>query len=340
MTTPTSIDFQLPDSLNAPSPPERRGVRRDHVRMMVLNSLQNEQNHDYFYNLDRYLLPGDVIVLNRSRTIPAVLYATCKTRTEDTCEIRLAKKLSEDTWGVLIGLTDVNIGEEFQIGEQLTATVIGVEADSPIHCLQFSKQGADLYASIYALGEPIRYEYIQEQWPLDYYQTVYASTPGSVEMPSAGRAFSWELLFKLQKKGIKIAYLQLHTGLSYLLDDKWDHAPDKNPESYCLSNETMKMITDAKTSQNRIIAVGTTVVRALETVAITGELAGWTNLYIKRDFNRKLVDGIITGLHEPKASHLELLTSFVTEEQLLAAYRDAMSKNYLWHEFGDMNLIL
>jgi S-adenosylmethionine:tRNA ribosyltransferase-isomerase len=190
----------------------------------------------------------------------------------------------------------------------------------------------------------VRYEYIQQPWNLDYYQTVFATIPGSVEMPSAGRAFSWELLFRLQKKGVKIAYITLHTGLSYLLDDKWHKGPDKNFENYKVPEETVEMIRETKEQGGRVVAVGTTVVRALETAAMeTGELQaseGWTNLYIQHDTKLHVCDGLITGMHEPEASHLQLLSAFVNSDQLHTAYKEAIHYQYLWHEFGDMNLIL
>jgi S-adenosylmethionine:tRNA ribosyltransferase-isomerase len=190
----------------------------------------------------------------------------------------------------------------------------------------------------------VRYEYIQEPWNLDYYQTVFATIPGSVEMPSAGRAFSWELLFRLQKKGVRIAYITLHTGLSYLLDDKWHKGPDKNFENYEVPKETADLIRVTKKAGGRVIAVGTTVVRALETVALEKREveahSGWTNLYITEDTKLEICDGLITGMHEPEASHLQLLSAFVDKGKLYEAYQDAIKQRYLWHEFGDMNLII
>jgi S-adenosylmethionine:tRNA ribosyltransferase-isomerase len=211
---------------------------------------------------------------------------------------------------------------------------------SPLKTILFSKKGTDLFNSIYAIGEPVRYEYIHNKWGLDYYQTVFASHPGSVEMPSAGRAFSWELLFALQRKGIELDFIQLHTGLSYMLDDELETSPADNYEEYHLSEKTIEKIRKTKASGGRVIAVGTTVVRALESAGITGALNGITNLYINQNFELKMVDGIITGLHEPKASHLDMLTAFVPHNLLWNAYQEAIGERYLWHEFGDMNLIL
>ncbi|WP_260631548.1 S-adenosylmethionine:tRNA ribosyltransferase-isomerase [Neobacillus niacini] len=343
MMTATAFDFYLPSELNASHPPERRGIRRDHVKMMVLDKKTGQVSHDKFFRLADYLQPGDLVVMNNSRTVPAILQATLLRNTKTVkqeVEIRLARRRNEDTWDVLIVTEDVGLGDILHFSPDLTAVVIDIRKGSPLKTILFSKKGTDLFNSIYALGEPVRYEYIHHKWELDYYQTVFASHPGSVEMPSAGRAFSWELLFILQKKGIELDFIQLHTGLSYLLDDDYEPSPTDNYEEYHLSETTIEKIKKTKAAGGRVIAVGTTVVRALESAEVTGELNGVTNLYIKQNFPLKMVDGIITGFHEPKASHLDMLTAFITQEKLWKAYEKAIDQQYLWHEFGDMNLIL
>ncbi|MDX8365268.1 S-adenosylmethionine:tRNA ribosyltransferase-isomerase [Cytobacillus sp. IB215665] len=341
----TALNFELPNQLNASSPPERRGLRRDFVRMMVLNRTNGAVDHSTFFNLDKFLAAGDVLVLNNSRTVPAILYGEQlrdHNEVKKRVEIRLAHRLTDSSWEALVVNDDVMVGDRLMISPTLCATV--KEDREPFFLLQFSLKGSELYEQIYSLGEPIRYEYITERWGLDYYQTVYAAQPGSVEMPSAGRAFSWELLLKLQRKGIKLAFIQLHTGLSYLLDDKYHQQPSENNESYDVPPETVKIIREAKRNGNRVIAVGTTVVRALETVANEGEIlssqTGWTNLYITKNYPLQIVDGLITGFHEPEASHLQLLSAFINEGYLMEAYRKAIKEGYLWHEFGDMNMIL
>ncbi|MCP8969614.1 S-adenosylmethionine:tRNA ribosyltransferase-isomerase [Ectobacillus ponti] len=334
MATSTSMDFWLPDELNAAAPAERRGIRRDHVKLLVLDRKSGEVSHDIFYNLEQYLSPGDVIVLNNSRTLPAILKA------QDGTELRLARRIDSRTWDVLLVSDRVKQGDTFFFSNTLSATVTGDECDSPITRVMFSKEGTALLEELYALGEPVRYEYIQEPWGLEYYQTVFASKPGSVEMPSAGRAFSWQLLKRLQQKGVKIAYMQLHTGLSYFLDDKWEHSPEDNLEEYDIPVETMQEVQRAKEHGHKVIAVGTTVVRALETAAKTNALSGWTNLYITGDYQLQVADAIITGMHEPKASHLDMLCAFVAPNHLFNAYGLAIQERYLWHEFGDMNLIV
>ncbi|MEH7490739.1 S-adenosylmethionine:tRNA ribosyltransferase-isomerase [Neobacillus niacini] len=339
----TAFDFYLPSELNASHPPERRGIRRDHVRMMVLDKKTGSVSHDKFFRLADYLKPGDLVVMNNSRTVPAILNAGLYRQTkcvQQQVEIRLARRHNEETWDALIVTDDVRLGDILQFSSELSAVIIDMKEGSPLKTILFSKKGTDLFNCIYALGEPVRYEYIHNKWELDYYQTVFASHPGSVEMPSAGRAFSWELLFKLQKKGIELDFIQLHTGLSYLLDDELEKSPTDNYEEYHLSEKTIDKIRKTKASGGRVIAVGTTVVRALESAGITGVRNGITNLYINQNFNLKMVDGIITGLHEPKASHLDMLTAFVPQNLLWKAYQEAIGERYLWHEFGDMNLIL
>lgn len=337
-----ALDFFLPNELNATLPPEKRGLRRDHVRMMVLNRCTGEVNHDRFFHLSHYLQPGDLIILNNSRTIPALLRGKWKrdwNELSQDVEVRLAKRRNEDTWDAFIMANPIKVGDKLLFSDELISTVIAEKENSPLKTIQFNKRGTDLYNIIYSIGEPIRYEYIEKPWGLDDYQTVFASHPGSVEMPSAGRAFSWELLFKLKQKNIGLDFIQLHTGLSYF-DEHWELKPEENEEEYQLSAVTMEKIVRTKTDGGRVIAVGTTVVRALETAARTGNLSGFTNLYVNQETPLKVVDGILTGFHEPKASHLDMLTAFIPEQHLLHAYHQAIDKGYLWHEFGDMNLIL
>lgn len=339
----SAMKFELPEELNAKEPPERRGIRRDYVKMMVLDKTTGQTNHTQFYHLDRYLKKGDLLVLNASRTVPAVLKSQ-KEMDGTEVEIRLAHRKNESIWEALPVSGNVKKGDVIRFSSTLTATIIEQSDKTPFVLLAFNLCCSSLFNQIYRLGEPVRYEYIQEPWNLDYYQTVFATKPGSVEMPSAGRAFSWELLFRLQKKGVKIAYITLHTGLSYLLDDKWHKGPDTNFENYEVPKETAEMILETKRSGGKVIAVGTTVVRTLETVArekgILQAASGWTNLYITENTKLQVCDGLITGMHEPEASHLQLLSAFVDREKLYDAYTDAIQQRYLWHEFGDMNLIL
>lgn len=336
----TARSFQVPKELNASIPAEYRGISRDQVRLMTLDTLSGNSFHHYFYQVDSFLNPGDTLVLNNSRTIPAVLKGK---KGQQTIEIRLSRKLSDNKWEALVFGGIVAVGEKITLPGDQTATITGAGNEAPLVILTFSKSGLDLYESIYRYGQPLHYEYIETPWPLEMYQTVYGSVPGSVEMPSAGRAFSWKLLQKLKKKGVNIAFLQLHTGLSYYGNDRWPN-PSKHLEEFCVPEETAEIINQTKHTNGRVIAVGTTVVRALETaVNQNGNVEageGLTGLYIQKGYPLKVVDGLITGFHEPEASHLDMLSAFIDETILIKAYREALKAGYLWHEFGDMNLIL
>jgi S-adenosylmethionine:tRNA ribosyltransferase-isomerase len=173
---------------------------------------------------------------------------------------------------------------------------------------------------------------------------VYAREPGSAEMPSAGRAFTWRLLFGLQRRGIETAHIVLHTGLSSYLDDELDACHPASEEEYFVSAAAAAQVNRARAAGRRVIAVGTTAVRALESAADTSGCVqaghGYTRLQITANHELRAVDSLLTGLHEPEASHLDLLTAFLPAEQVQAAYEEAVRLRYLWHEFGDLNLIV
>ncbi|TMU84131.1 S-adenosylmethionine:tRNA ribosyltransferase-isomerase [Bacillus sp. BHET2] len=332
--------FHIPPRLNATTPIELQGLERDDVKLMVLNRENGMCEHTRFKQLLDYLNKGDVLVLNNSRTLPASLKGN---QGKQPVEVRLSRKRSECRWDALILGDFYQAGASIAFSEGVTAVLKGEGSERPLVQLEFNRSGSELLDFIYKHGEPIRYEYIDAPWPLDYYQTVYGSVPGSVEMTSAGRAFSWSLLQGLKEKGIEIVFIQLHAGLSYYGDDRWP-TPKNHPEYYHVGQRAVEKILKAKNTGKRIIAVGTTVVRALETVMTEFERLqtseGVTNLYISGETTLQIVDGLITGLHEPEASHLDLLKAFISEEKLMNAYQLALEKNYKWHEFGDMNIIL
>jgi S-adenosylmethionine:tRNA ribosyltransferase-isomerase len=233
-------------------------------------------------------------------------------------------------------------------GQDMTATVV---APSPEHDflwqVQFDRCCAELLDLIYRIGSPVRYSYAAEALPLDLYQTVYATEPGSVEMPSAGRPFTWQLLLALQRQGIGMARITLHTGLSSTRDEALDALRPNFEEEYSVPAEAVRAIEESRARGGRVVAVGTTVVRALETATphagSAGSLQpgrGKTRLRINAAHKLQVVDGLLTGLHEPESSHLDLLSAFVPPERLRPAYLEAVQRGYLWHEFGDMNLII
>jgi S-adenosylmethionine:tRNA ribosyltransferase-isomerase len=200
-----------------------------------------------------------------------------------------------------------------------------------------------LINSIYRIGKPIRYEHVPLPWSINHYQNVYAREPGSAEMPSAGRAFTWKLLFDLKNTGIEFTDLVLHTSLSSYMDDEWDAKQLISEEEFFVGPDAAAKINRILDRGNRVIAVGTTVVRALESIASDGKVApssGYTRLRITPQHQLQAVHGLLTGLHEPQASHFDLLQAFASKERILLAYKEAITRGYLWHEFGDLNLIL
>ena len=346
--------FQLPDELCATAPPEVRGIARDHVRMMVINRKSHSVEHGIFSDISNYLNAGDLLVFNSSRTLPARLLGV-GVDNGPSLEVRLAEHLPDDSWLALLVCQNsepeepfscgIHEGLELSFGHELTAKVGARDERIPrLWRVTFSQVGAQLLDTLYRVGSPIRYEYVSAPWALDYYQNVYAGQPGSAEMPSAGRAFSWKLLFDLKRRGIDSTNILLHTGLSSYLDSELDAAHPMSEEEYFISEQASNKINQARLQGKRIIAVGTTVVRTLETVANADGIIqpghGYTRIHITRDHNLKAVDSLITGLHEPEASHLDLLTAFLPASLIDSAYSEAIARKYLWHEFGDINLIL
>ena len=350
---PSPFTFTLPPELSAKEPPERRGIRRDHVRLLVIDRATGRIVHSRFDKIDNYLRAGDLLVFNSSRTLPASLRGCDCSAAHGPCmEVRLAERLPDDSWLALLLCEQgdpfgCNLREGMQIdfAEGLNARVIARDENiSRLWKLRFSISGTQLVDLIYRLGKPIRYEYVSAPWDLDYYQTVYATEPGSAEMPSAGRAFTWKLLLNLKRRGVDAAYIVLHAGLSSYMDDELDAQHPSSEEEYLVSATTAEKINLTRAKDGRVIAVGTTVVRALESVVdetgcVTG-VHGYTRLKIDNHHRLKVVDGLLTGLHEPEASHLDLLSAFLPAEQIRAAYEEAIQRKYLWHEFGDLNLIL
>jgi S-adenosylmethionine:tRNA ribosyltransferase-isomerase len=345
--------FVLPPELSAKEPPERRGIRRDQVRLLVIDRASGQIEHTRFDKIDNYLRANDLLVFNSSRTLPASMRGCDCSRKHGPCmEVRLAEHLPDDSW---LALLLCEKGDSFgcglrpqmqiQFAEGLNATVLERDERIPrLWKLRFSISGTQLVDLIYRLGKPIRYGYVTTPWDLDYYQTVYAKEPGSAEMPSAGRAFTWKLLLDLKRRGIESAYVVLHTGLSSYMDDELDAQHPASEEEYLVSATTAEKINRARENGGRVIAVGTTVVRALESIADESgrmrEHHGYTRLKIDNRHRLKAVDALLTGLHEPEASHLDLLSAFLTPEKIRGAYEEAIAQKYLWHEFGDLNLIL
>jgi S-adenosylmethionine:tRNA ribosyltransferase-isomerase len=340
-----ALAFDLPSALEAREPPEARGVRRDHVRLMVAERATNTLTHARFDELPRHLRPGDLLVVNVSATLPAAVPAT---RQGQPVRVHFATRAPrlDGSWRVVeLRSADGSRPVRGVAGERLTLRGgAPLELAAPYALgprLMLARLAAPGTVEDYLLehGEPIRYGYVKDPPPLEAYQTVYATTPGSAEMPSAGRPFTAELIAALAARGIAIAPLTLHCGVS---------SPERHeppfPEQYDVPEATARAIELTHSAGRRVIAVGTTVVRALETVAADDGLVypgtGWTNVVITPERGVRAVDGLITGWHEPEASHLQMLEAIAGHELLEASYAEALAHEYLWHEFGDSHLIL
>jgi len=332
----------LPPALRASRPAERRGIRRDQVKLLVIDRKAEAVHHSRFDRLGDLLSPGDLLVVNTSRVMPAGVRAVRVSGQAIQLRPCVRRAGSWDALSVQPGPPFENValaqGETLRIGE----TVVTVVARPPaIPLLWHLRLGpVDDLELILRHGEPIRYSYVPEPLPLDSYQTVYASRPGSAEAPSAGRPFSWQLLAALRSRGVGLAEVVLHTGLSSFQDDAFDAQHHLFEEWFEVSPETARAVNSAE----RVVAVGTTVVRALESAATwEGRIMpaqDWTQLRIGPERPPRAIDMLITGLHEPQASHFDLLRAFVPGPLLRRAYAEAVERDYLWHEFGDSALII
>ena len=357
------LHFDLPSELEAGEPPEARGLSRDEVRLMVSYLGNDRIVHSSFTNLPDFLEPGDTLVINTSGTMNAALPAWYTDGTPVT--VHLSTRLPADLWVVeLRSSPDNEPVLDGKSGEVLTLPEgASIVLQTPYLAGKRNQSGGnnrlwvstlDLPASLDEYlerhGSPIRYSYVRESWPSSYYQSVYATEVGSAEMPSAGRAFTPELITRLVAKGVRILPLLLHTGVASLEDDEPPYE-----EFYRVSPETAAAINAARKSGRRIIAVGTTVVRALETVTdrdgVTHPGEGWTDLYITPERGIRSVNAMLTGLHEPRSTHLSMLEALTGSTSpcplpttgrghLETAYSEALDRGYLWHEFGDLHLIL
>jgi S-adenosylmethionine:tRNA ribosyltransferase-isomerase len=235
--------------------------------------------------------------------------------------------------------TSASDGETLALPDGATATLLARYADSARLWVARLDLPAPVLTYLSAWGRPIAYPYVAEPWQLSMYQTIYAREPGSAEMPSAGRAFSSDVLARLAEAGIGFSTLTLHTGVASLEAHERPYA-----EPFVVPPATADAVQAARLTGRRVIAVGTTVVRALESAAdehgTVIPTRGWTELVISPERGVHVVDGLLTGFHEPEASHLDMLSAIAGRAHLEQAYRAALDGRYLWHEFGDLHLIL
>lgn len=349
------LTFHLAPELEAHEPPEARGLARDGVRLLVSYRADDRLVHARFRDLPAFLRAGDLVVINTSGTLPAAL----PIRREDGTPLvlHLSTHLPADVWtvelrrpiegGATRPFSTARAGEPLRLPGGGEATLLAPYAldrsageDGPTRLwLAVVRLPEPLEPYLARHGRPIRYAYVHRDWPLASYQTVYATEPGSAEMPSAGRAFTAELITALVASGVGVAPLLLHTGVASLES----HAPPYE-EYFRVPPATARLVNATRAAGRRLIAVGTTVVRALETVAEPdgtvhpGE--GWTRLVVGPERGVRAIDGILTGWHEPAASHLAMLEAIAGRHHLGVAYAAALAGRYLWHEFGDLHLIL
>jgi len=324
------LAFERPRALQAAGPPERRGLERDEVRLLV--STPRGHEHAHFRDLSRFLAPGTLLVVNASATLPASLPA------RHPALDPLVANVSTDYGGGLHliefrksaaepGPLPLEVGDVLEIAG-LPARLVAPHPGLPR--LWFVRVDSDLRRAMERVGTPIRYGYLEPPYPpLAAYQTLFARQPGSAEMPSAGRPFTLRVVDALRARGIDLAEITLHTGVS--------------SHEFEVPRRTADLVTAARQEGRPVIAVGTTVVRALES-AWDGERvrpsAGFTRLMIHPGRPVRTVDGLLTGLHDPLASHLALLYAVAPRELVRAGYEEAVREGYLWHEFGDSHLIL
>lgn len=342
MSSDPDLGFRLPSTREAATPPEARGLARDEVLLAVVRP--TGITHARVRDLPEHLHPGDLLVVNTSATLPAavdVLRPGCPT-------LHFSTELDDGSWVVELRLPDgsgpalprsgavlrlpgglrLRIDRPHPAGQARLWRAVALPAVSPA-------------AYLAEHGRPIRYRYVDGEWPLASLQNVYADRPGSAEMPSAGRPLTEALLTRLMALGIPVVPVVLDTGVS----SQEAHEPPQ-PERFTVPEVTARLVTSTLRAGRRVVAVGTTVVRALESARAGSAVvptAGWTSLVLGPERPARVVGGLLTGLHEPGASHLRLLEAVAGRTLVDRAYAEvtgATDPSYLWHEFGDSMLFL
>ncbi|HLJ61161.1 MAG TPA: S-adenosylmethionine:tRNA ribosyltransferase-isomerase [bacterium] len=330
------LEFALPPDLEAHEPPEARGLRRDGVRLLVTHRDTGAIVHARFADLPEHLAPGDLLIVNDSATLPAALRARRSNGT--AAALHLSTRLPAGLWIVEPREVDPEPGETLELPDGARARLLITYPGSRRLWIARLDLPTPLRQYLGRHGRPIAYPYVRGTWPLDAYQTVYAREPGSAEMPSAGRAFTPAVLARAARRGIGLAHITLHAGVA----SPERHEPPAE-EWYRVPSGTAAAIRAARRGGRRVVAVGTTVVRALESAATVDQEViaseGWTDLVVTPQRGVRAVDALLTGFHEPRASHLAMLEAFAGRAHLAEAYRAAIAGGYLWHEFGDLHLI-
>ena len=346
-----TVEFALPADLEAREPPEVRSGRRDAVALMVSRRSDGQISHHPFSDLPDLLLPGDLVVVNTSGTLPAAVAAG------EGLVVHFSTAMPDGGW--LIELRAAHGPATIPYSGGIAGQVIELPGGARLTLagrrtsrLWRARLSVAVVPYLLRHGVPIRYSYVSQDWPAAAYQTVFATRPGSAEMPSASRPFTAEIVTRLVSRGVTLAPVTLHAGVSSL-----EGGEDPYPEFFEVPPATARLVNLTRRAGGRIIAAGTTVVRALESAARTAPgrpaatrpgpggglltpATGWTEHVVTPDSGVRAADGLLTGLHEPRSTHLWMLAAFAGEDLLSRCYAAALEHRYLWHEFGDTHLLL
>ena len=340
----SEFELEVPEKLVAQDPLKRR----DECKLMVLNRAEQTIEHRQFKDVVDYFNKGDVLVMNNTRVYPARLYAN-KDKSEARVEVFLLRELADDLWEAMVKpARKVRIGNKLWFSKKISCDVID-NTVSGGRVLRFESDAESLYPFIEKVGHSPLPPYIdRESTPSDktYYQTVYASERGSVAAPTAGIHFSKAMLTKMEKKGVKLAYVTLHIGLGtfrpIMVEDLTRHQMDS--EYFHVPPETAEIINKAKSKKKSVGVVGTSTVRTLETVVVSGfqitSRKGWTDKFIYPPYDFKMCDKFITNLHQPKSTLMMLTAAFAKKDFILKAYKEAIKKKYRFYSYGDSMIII
>ena len=335
------FDFELPENLIAQTPIKNR----DESRMLVLDKETGNIEHKHFNEIINYLNEGDTLVLNDTKVIPARLYGV-KEDTNAVIEILMLKELGENSWECLTKPAKrIKLGTVVSFGDGRLKAICTEIKEEGIRVFELKYEGI-LYEILDSLGEMPLPPYIHEKLEdKDRYQTVYAKNIGSAAAPTAGLHFTKELISKIEEKGINVAYVTLHVGLGTFrpvnVEDVTKHK--MHSEFYVMSKETADILNKAKQENRRIISVGTTSTRTLETIMnLYGEFrecSGWTEIFIYPGYEFKAVNSLITNFHLPKSTLVMLVSALAGKENIMNAYNEAIKEEYRFFSFGDSMFI-
>lgn len=334
----SDFDFNLPEALIAQTPLKQR----DSSKLLVVDHQKKTMKDTHFDHIIDELNSGDALVMNDTRVLPARLHGE-KTVTHGHVELLLLKNIQGDQWEVLAKPAKrLKVGSHISFGDGRLKAIIKEELDHGGRIVEFSYEGIFLEV-LESLGEMPLPPYIHEKLEdRDRYQTVYAKENGSAAAPTAGLHFTEELLSKIEAKGVKLVYLTLHVGLGTFRPVSVDNVEEHqmHSEFYSLSPEAAQTLKDVKTNGGRIVAVGTTSIRTLETIGnkFAGQIeadSGWTNIFIKPGYQFKIVDAFSTNFHLPKSTLVMLVSAFAGRDFILDAYKHAVDKHYRFFSFGD-----